>query len=290
MIIFPGGDVDLLADTTLSLNGFLVGLDLDGVTWLHELVDGWSHGGSVDTAFSARPGAHGLFDAPMYRRGRIITVSGVCIADTRLQAEDAADALAAVLADGSLGEFAMLGPQGLRTASVRLSDTPQSAWLDGLAFQWQMQFTAPDHRKYGDPFTADTPLGGGGTGLLLPFGDFFDFGDPGVTGQITVTNDGTAPTEPTITISGPLLNGFQVTQTETGRRLVYPDPVSTDLVIDNTEGTAISGGQDRSGGFTVDQFFTIGPGQSSTFQFSTLGAETATDPASMTVTVAPAYH
>ena len=30
--------------------------------------------------------------------------------------------------------------------------------------------------------------------------------------------------------------------------------------------------------------------QSSTFQFSTLGAETADDPPSMTVTAAPAYH
>jgi hypothetical protein len=229
----------------------------------------------------------------VYRRERIISLEGALMARTRALAVQAQEQLAATLADGSMGDFAVDDPDlGVRQARVRLSATPMAdGTTQGIGrIAWQLQFTAPDHRKYGDPVTVSTGLPGGGTGLSWPIGSFFNFGTPGSLGQVTISNDGTAPTEPDITVTGPLAQGFQVTQTETGRRLVYPSPVSTDVVIDCGEGTATSGGQDRTGLLTVDEFFTIGPRSSSTFQFSTLGAEPYTSPASAMFAAAPAYH
>lgn len=107
---------------------------------------------------------------------------------------------------------------------------------------------------------------------------------------MTLTNAGTAPTQTRHTVTGPLAAGFQISHAETGRRLVYPAPVTADVVIDCAEGTVTSGGQDRTGLLTVDEFFTVDAGAVGTFQFSTLGSETSTSPARMTATLSPAYH
>jgi hypothetical protein len=126
--------------------------------------------------------------------------------------------------------------------------------------------------------------------MAFPVAFPISFGAPPATGSAVFTNTGTAPTEPVHTITGPLKAGFQVVHVETGRRLRYEAPVVDPVVLDSREGTATSGGQDRTGLLTADDFFTIDPGATATFQWSSLGSETAADPASMAVAVAPANH
>lgn len=293
MIILPGPDVARSSNAVISIDGLLVGLNLDGVLWRYTDLQGWGMGGAVETNFTPRPGRHGMHDGPAYRRERVITVDGVLRAPTRALAKQAERSLAACLADGATGVFGVDDPDlGWEQAEVKLSAPPQS---DGSAagvgiVRWQLQFTAPDYRKYGETVPASTALPGGGSGLSWPIGSFFDFGTPPQTGSVVFTNTGTAPTEPTVTITGPLASGLQVVQVETGRRLRYEAPVSGELVLDNAEGTATAGGQDRTGLLTADDFFTVEPGATSTFQWSSLGSETSADPALMTVAVAPAYY
>jgi len=292
VIILPGSDLRLHSDTVYSVDGLLVGLDLDGVTWLCESLSGWSMGGGVETQFSPRPGRHGSYDGPVYRRERVIAMEGVCVADSRLLAELAADTLAATLADGSMGVFTVSNDVvGVRSVRVRLSAQPECEWLDsGVAFRWQLQFTAPDYRKFGVAESQTTRLAGGGTGLSWPVGSFFNFGQPRTGGRLASTNTGTAPSEPTFTVTGPLGTGFQLTHLETGRRLRYESPVGDEVLIDGLEGAASSGGQDRTGLLTVDEFFTVPSGQTATFVFATLGSETHTDPPTCTASLAPAYY
>lgn len=291
MIILPGPNADQFTDTVVSIEGLLFGLDIDGVTWLFEDLKGWTMGGAVETNFTPRPGQHGEFDGPAYRRRRVISISGVVLTDDPALAEQANDALAALLADGSLGTFNVTNSRRSLSAKVRLSDEPLDSWIDDKAFTWSLQFTAPDRRKYGD--LADLPptsLPSSGSGVAFPWAGPVSFGSAPKTGSVAFTNTGTAPTEPVLTFSGPLASGFQVVHVETGRRLRYESPVADPVVLDCLEGTATVAGQDRTGLLTADDFFSVDPGVTATFQWSSLGSETAADPPSMTVAAAPAYH
>jgi hypothetical protein len=245
-------------------------------------------GGGVESTMTARPGAHGMFDGPAFRRGRVISIPGTCVAPDRPTAEAAADQLAGLLADGSMGTMSVTNAVTTRTAKVRLSAEPVMSWLSPTAFSWTLQFTAPDWRKYDPPVSHVTALAGGGTGLTFPIGAFFDFGTPGSTGAIILTNTGNAPTEPVFKVTAPLAAGFRLTYVETGQIIDYPAAVVADTIIDCAAGTVVMGGADRTGLLDVDQFFSVPAGATATFQFSTLGAETYASPTRATATLYPA--
>lgn len=289
MIIFPAPDAPRLSHSTITIDDLLLGFELDGVTWLFTNLKGWTMGSGVDRQSTPRPGQHGDFDTPSYRRSRVITVDGVCIADDADTAELANRRLAALLADGRVGDFSVETPLGILTAQVRISDTPIDTWLDELAFTWSLQFTAPDWRKYGEPQSADTSLPGGGTGLAYNLAYPLDYGDPGNTGRISFTNTGDAATEPTFTVKAPMGVGFEITRVETGQRLRYAHPVGSDLTIDCAAGTVLEAGQRRERYLTVREWPSVLPGETATFQFSTLGSETTADPAHLSGQMAPAY-
>lgn len=288
MIIFPGPD---LGDgTTVVIEGLLIGLDFDGVGWfLDEQPIGWSMGGGVESRSVGRPSQHGSFDVPPLRRARVITLNGTCSADTPELALEANDALAAILADGAMGQMTVWDGVRSRSAQVRVSDTPLDHWLTALTFTWSLQFTAPDWRKYGEQQSADTSLPGGGTGVAYPLTYPLDYGDPGVDGRVTFTNTGKANTEPVFTVNPPLAVGFEITRLETGRRLRYEHPVGSVLTVDCAAGTVLEAGERRERYLTVREWPTVAPGEVATFQFSTLGPETVDDPAHLYLSAAPAY-
>lgn len=158
MILYPATSLPQFSRSVVTLDGLLLGVEMDGVAWVFDTLSGWTLGGGVTNSFAERPGAHGEFDGPTYRRARIVNISGVCIADTPLLAEQAAEALASVMADGRLGSITVDSPLRTLSASVRLSDTPQAEWLSDNAFRWALQFTAPDPRKYDLPSILTTGL------------------------------------------------------------------------------------------------------------------------------------
>lgn len=292
MILFPDPNVVQLSPNVVQIDDALIGVAMDGVEWYFDDLDGWALGGGVESNFAPRPNAHGSFDAPVYRRARVITLSGVAVADSLDLAEEAAEALAATLADGRMGTMTVSSANRDRRVNVRLSDTPQAAWLGDRAFRWSLQFTAPDWRKYGTDSILSTSLrNAAGAGLVFPIsGGVFNFNTDTVTGSLSFTNSGTAPTEPVLTVSGPLAAGFEVTYAETGQRLRYEAPVGGDIVLDCKEGRVSTEGQDRSTYLTIREWFSVPPKTTATFRFSTLGTETSTDPAALKAVVAPAYH
>lgn len=291
MILYADSALPQFSDSVVALDNLLLGVEIDGVAWIFDTLDGWSLGGGVSTNFAPRPTAHGEFDGPVYRRSRIITIGGTCIADSPALAEDAIEALGATLADGRMGTLSVQTPTRTLSADVRLSDTPQASWLTPRVFRWALQFTAPDPRKYGLTNVGETSLPSSATsGLIFPLaGPVFDFGSLLSDGRISLSNNGTAPSEPVFTVTGPLASGFEVTHLETGRRLRYPLTVGSPIVLDCREGRATTDGQERTGNLSVREWFVVPPRSSATFRFSTLGTETPSDPASLSAALAPAY-
>lgn len=292
MILFPAPDVPRLSNAVISIDGILLGLDLDGVKWRYRSFTGWGMGAGVETNDQPRPGSHGTIPGPVYRRERVLNLEGDLVANTRALAKQAEEQLAALLADGSTGTFTVDDPDlGTRTAQVHLSGTPLS---DGAnagvgVVRWALQFTAPDWRKYGEPQTADTALPGGGTGLSYNLAYPLDYGDPGVSGRLQFTNTGRAPSEPVFTVDPNMVGGFEITRVETGQRLRYEQPVLSQMVVDCAAGTVTESGQRRERFLTVREWPSVGAGETATFQFSTLGPETTTDAAHLSGTFAPAY-
>lgn len=290
MILFPAPDIHL-DPVSAVLEGFIFGAPDDfGTRWTLAESDGWFGSPAMRDLGPDRPNSHGNFATTGLKTGRSITMTGLGMGVSQASVSRSVRVMRALLGDGGFGGLTFMDQDVPLVAQVQRDGEVQVRWLSDRTVQYQLSLFAPDPRVYGEPVTISTGLPGGGTGLSFPIGDFFDFGDPGSTGQVSVSNDGTASTEPQFTVSGPLAAGFQITETDTGRRLRYESPVSADVVIDCAEGTATSGGQDRSGLLTVDEFFSIPSLASRAYQFSTLGAETADDPARMTINVSPAYH
>jgi hypothetical protein len=278
----------------VSVDGYLIGTaDEFGtqITLSDEV--GWygspsmRHPGRAD-----RPGAHGTFASPGLSDGRSIQLNGNGFATDSQAAIRSMRALRAVLSSGAAGALSWFDRDTdmVLSAMVERDGDVQIGWLSDHSFRWQMVLFAPDQRVYGEPQSIPTSLAGGGIGLAMDFGgDLFDSGTLGSSGTVTLVNDGTASTEPQFTVTGPMGAGFTITRLETGEQITYPQPVGDAVVVDCGEGTVTSGGQDRTGLLSHDQFPSIGPGESASFQFSTLGPETYLDPCSMTATVSPAY-
>ena len=288
-IIWPASP---LSNAPISIDGLILGADIDGVKWKYTRLDGWLIGGRRETNLIPRSSQDDMYDGPSYDRERVITIEGIIQAKTRAAAVLAARQLAAVAPGNTLATFSVNDPDlGLEQARVRLSAKQGDGFAQGVGqVRYQLQFTAPDHRKYGEPVTVSTSLAAPASGLAFPLGLPFDFGDASESGRIVFTNSGTAPTEPAFTVVGPMTAGFEVTHIETGRRLRYSAPVGSDVVIDSAAGTVTSGGQDRTTFLTLREWFSVGPGETATFQFSTLGTETAADPPRLHLSASPAYH
>ena len=293
MILFPAGASQTLGNAIISIDDALFGVVIDGVKWRYTKFDGWGMGGGVEANLAPRPNRHGDLLGPTYRRARTVTIAGDVVASSRANAVAARDQLASLLADGSTGTLRVDDPDlGTRSVTVTLSDTPlsdDSAIGVGI-FRWSLQFTAPDYRKYGEEQTGTCGLPSHGGGLDFPLDFPLDFGDPGDPGRVSVTNTGNAPSEPTFTVEPTLASGFEITRVETGQRLRYAAPVTSTLTLDCAAGMVLTDGQRRERYLTVRQWPSLLPGESATFQFSTLGSETpATTSASLSVSFSPAF-
>lgn len=268
----------------VSIAGVLVGQqDADtGVGLTYNKLSGWYDGPGSRSAFTDRAQDHGSHDARVYRTARVITIGGFGYADTRADVARLLHRISMPLAEGQLGTFSVDDPDYGPPLSVqaRLTDGPLIGWDDdALAWTWQMQFTAPDPRKYAAAVTVSTGLPTPGVGgLSFPLFDGsgkLEFGRPGDIGQVTVSNAGTADTYLTFEVDGPVLGGVALTDVATGRQIVYAGDVPSSgvlLVIDSASGRASLNGSDRTGELTVRNWWPVKAQSSSTVQFSTLGA------------------
>lgn len=258
-------------------------------------LEGWFSGPAVRRPDTARLWAHGSFSERGFREARLITVHGHAFAETRREAANLTDSLAAVLADGTKGVFRVNDADlGSRWASVYLVDTPDIVWDGLLDVTYSIDLLAPDPRKYADASTATTTAAAPGGGLVFDLfqgvvGDgpgqastgqpgVLDFGASSHPGKLTFANAGTADTAPVFTVAG-YAPGFTITEVATGARLVYEDEVleGQTLRLDASDGSVLLDGYaDRGYALTRREWSRVPGSGSSTYLFESFGNRNAT--------------
>ena len=300
MIISGGGSSVVVGSSPLITQDFQI--DFDGLLMGAGTPYGVSMWGgfldmpAVRSQTTSRPKARGAFLTPDYDDGKLYDVDVDITSQAGIAFSDAVAAMAAgTYPQETLRPLRFRLPNmGVRVTLVqcrRRVIPVELAYEFGLSQKAALQWFAPDARQYGPAVLLPAGLRSGGTGVSFPLVFPLSFGVPPSGGRVTFTNTGSAPTEPVITVTGPLLSGFEITYLETGRRLRYTATVGTDLVLDCAQGTCTTQGQERAPFLTVREWFSVPAGASATFSLATLGGESAatTPTAGMTVAIAPAY-
>src|SRR5690554_4355798 len=160
--------------TTVSVGGITAGspavTDGDGARWVLSRIDGWHGGVSVRGEAVERPAGHGTFAERAWRDGRLVVIEGAVLCPSRAVAASVQRRLAAVLADGTFGDFTVTDDDdGTLTASVRLGAEPTVTWVRGsTTVRYQLPFYAPDPLRYAERVSGTTGFPTRTGGLRFP--------------------------------------------------------------------------------------------------------------------------
>lgn len=277
-----------------------------------EKFDNWYGVDGIDTAMTKRPGAPGAF-APeqTFPDELVISIEGKVLGTpfgrTAVEGMQQREDLTALYNDGR--PILAIVEDELRTtqrevmvASVKL---PWSAHPD---FNYSIDLTAADPRRYGDVVIVDTGLAVPGTGLVLPGDEAqglglmlpsdeaqglgLDFGEVSINGTVTVTNDGNTETISTYTVSGgTMADGFVVVNVVTGERLTYIGAVDEGATVTLDSGTRaafINGTTPGGRWLSSPEWWSIPPRSSVDVGFLALG--TVTGSPRLYVATRPAFY
>lgn len=155
---------------------------------------GWMSGTTIRRDEVARPSAHGAFDAPGFQSARVVSIEGAILATSEDVLERMILQLTGLLADGSTGQLTVQDDHGNATwADVRLAaQTQVDRSTTGREADFQVQFWAPDPRRYGD------------------LQSFPPAGASAATGSVSVFHRGNFPAHPVISI-GSAPSAYEIT-------------------------------------------------------------------------------
>lgn len=245
-----------------------------------------------------RPQADGAYEIETdWRQSLAYSVKGLYVGASHLDAQMAKRTLKLACAKGRRVTVAVTDVDGrfTRVSSVR-SFVPDDDH-GRRSFTFTLDLVAFDPLMYGDPVTLSTGVPVAGGGLVWPLGSsstaYWDWGADGTSGRVTLPNDGTAGTWPTVTATGGLSGGFVATavQGETVRSVrferVIPDGSLVSINFRTGRAWIDAPGNDVSGFITVGDFFQVPAGESLTIQFAPLGVVTGSP--LFTATCSPAF-
>lgn len=283
---------ELLDDHVVWDLGDWVGnaVDDDGVLWKVTGDEGWATSAPARNDRSPRARRDGSFRGRSFRDERVIVLEGKGEAPSKAARFVAEDRLAGLFDSGQVRTLTVTEPHLVRTCEVEL-DGPGAVTraVTPTIFEWRLQVAADDPLRYGPEQGAPTGLPTSGGGLTYPLEYPLDYGDLGVSGQVTLTNPGSAPAPIRFDLVGAFPQGFEISAA--GRRLLYTDPVAAGqlLTLDGSDGSVLlEGTADRSSALVVAQWPVVPARGSVTLQLVSLGG--AYDPAaSMTAYFRPAW-
>lgn len=223
-----------------------------------------------------RPQAHGLFDPGTdWRTGAGFTATLSYRGETPGEVEQAVRELKAIASTDDLVRCVVETDLGTtwREVSIRKIDIPGLTFM-GFMKGIALDLLAPDPLAYGVESSVSTGLPAPGGGVVFPVGFPVGFGAAGVDGRARFTNDGTAPAPVRFRVSGGLPDGFSLRCVETGDALTFRRPVASDdyVLLDSSDGSALLNGVSPVSGYlTDDDWWQVGPGETCTVQFTSLG-------------------
>lgn len=229
--------------------------DSAGVQWFATKVDGFWGSPKTDVAFSPKIGRHGVFRVPGYKREKVITITGRAYCHDDAELHRAEIAVAGLLSEPDT-EYPLVcySDIGNLVCNVVLDGDVIPTPLDSISepgFEFSIQVAADDPRKYsletrtmqtGLPtLNSATGLDFTGQGGGLDFSSGLHFGTPSSNGYLDLTNVGTAPVYPVLTLHGPLTNP---TLTTSAGSITYNGALGASdfLVLDPSVPSVLLGG------------------------------------------------
>ena len=219
-------------------------MDCAGVSWTLCKLDGWGSP-AVRTQYCSRQFDHGAWAAQAFYAPRVLTAGGTITAPDQAGLETALESLrdAAGIDDTVLTVYETV-PKRLivRATGEVLIDRV----TDRIA-AYSVMLTAADPRRYSATLqTASTGLPTTSGGTTLPITLPLTLTAGSVSGQITLTNEGSIATRPVFTVTGPVTTPVISVLYPDGsiRQLSYSDSLTTGdtLVIDTDAHTATLNG------------------------------------------------
>lgn len=188
-IRFPG--LTMHGGMIHPLHGFIV--KDAGLSGVEDLPDG-------DSTVLARMHAHGIFDLPVFRRARLVSISGWAFAPSAFELARMRDQLVGLGADGGLVEFAFEDDGGTRMLSGRVNSCKMPQHGRDHTVRWapfSLSIECRDPRMYGEARSFS------GSSVSV-----FQYGNFPAAAVVEVPGPVAAP----YTISGPDGRKFTVTQ------------------------------------------------------------------------------
>jgi hypothetical protein len=253
-------------------------------------MQGWYSGAPKRIEDDPNPNSDGSSPVDRdYRASRVITLTGLLNAvDVDTAITDVWTAFAGLQSDGVPSQFVVIDGSGIKSSVVSVVVNDVEPIVGGLA-QFMLQLLARDPVKYGNASVLPTglPTSGGGLQYNLgsPSGALY-YGASGDLGRVTMTNTGTAPSWPTLVVTGQLDAGFYVQRLDTGQIVRYDRivPAGSTVSIDFRTGEVlIDGLSDGSTYLTGFDFWSVEPGASFEVQFNSIGASSGTPTATFTI-------
>lgn len=257
----------------------------------HDGFSGWWDSPDIRVDSISRLRQHGSFVDQGFNESRMITIGGTAYCGSAEASARTKQDLSALLSEGGTGLLVVDDPweQPLEAVVQRAVKTRVDWYMPGV-LRFQITLLAPDPRKYGRSGTVVTDLPQDTGALVFPLfvGGVLGFGGAGSSsGSVTVTNAGSAATEPVFVVTGPVPS-FQIREPG-GSVLEYvlPVPAGQRLVLDAGSGRVLlEGYADRSVYLVRREWTSVPPGGSRQYLFSS----PVYDPAArLTVESSPAW-
>lgn len=247
----------------LTING---STDTNGCDWILTKESGWFASPAIKTARVDKPASRGVFRGNEFRGGRVMTLEGVLAAPNVATLRNAIRTLLGICpSPRSQYPLTVIEETGLSLyANVVLDGEILTTPISATSVTFSIQLVSPDPRKFASvASTVSVPLASGGSGgVTYPTTYPVDYGIPGYSGSVALTNGGSADADPLFVFTGPLTTP-SVTRADTGETVTYNGTLlATDtLTIDSATGVVLLGGVNRRG-LVAANWFAV-PGNSS---------------------------
>lgn len=250
------------------------------VYWVTEDA-GWRGGAAPRPFRNDKATSQGQFRRPNYKSGLVASWNGHLFGDTPAQRAAGERKLASIASDpDALVEVRCTDSVGTLFSLMELNQATMIEPLTLTDAGFHMQWGSPDPRRY----VAGSTIGGStsqasstggldwatGGGLNWSSGGGLNWGTLTSTGQILFVNTGTAPTDPTFTITVPsgTLSGATITLVSTGQRLRYSGTLNAgDTLVISTSAfnrsVLLNGSQDVRVLLDIAEWFQLPIGASS---------------------------